>query len=80
MRLLARRADFGYGNARLRARKAGLLGRAEYEALIGKNVDAALGSLSETPYGPEVEAALTRHHGAQRLHEAVRHHLARVLE
>jgi V/A-type H+-transporting ATPase subunit C len=80
LRLLARRADFGYGNARLRARKAGLLGWADYEALIGKDVDAALGALSETPYGPEVEAALTRHHGAQRLHEAVRHHLARVLE
>ena len=80
MRLLARRADFGYGNARLRARKADLLGRADYEALIGKDVDAILGALSETPYGPEVEAALTRHHGAQRLHEAVRHHLARVLE
>ena len=80
MRLLARPADFGYGNARLRARKADLLDRAGYETLIGKDVDVMLGALSETPYGPEVEAALTRHHGAQRLHEAVRHHLARVLE
>ncbi|WP_166172612.1 V-type ATPase subunit [Rubrobacter tropicus] len=80
MKLLTRRADFGYGNARLRARRADLLGRAGYEALIGKDVDAILGALSETPYGPEVEAALTRHHGAHRLREAVRHHLARVLE
>jgi V/A-type H+-transporting ATPase subunit C len=80
LRLLARRADFGYGNARLRARKAGLLGRSEYEALIGKDVDAMLGALSGTPYGPEVDAALTRHHGVQRLHEAVRLHLAHVLE
>jgi V/A-type H+-transporting ATPase subunit C len=80
LRLLARRADFGYGNARLRARKAGLLGRPEYEALIGKDVDAMLGALSGTPYGPEVDAALTRHHGVQRLHEAVRLHLAHVLE
>jgi V/A-type H+-transporting ATPase subunit C len=80
LRLLARWADFGYGNARLRARKAGLLGRSEYEALIGKDVDAMLGALSGTPYGPEVDAALTRHHGVQRLHEAVRLHLAHVLE
>lgn len=80
MRPLARRADFGYGNARLRARKAGLLSRADYEDLPGKDVDGVLGALSGTPYGPEVEAALTRHHGARRLHEAVRHHLARVLE
>jgi vacuolar-type H+-ATPase subunit C/Vma6 len=80
LRLLAPRADFGYGNARLRARKADLLARADYEALLGKDVDGVLGALSETPYAPEVEAALTRYHGARRLHEAVRHHLARALE
>lgn len=85
MRLLSpdagsRRGDFGYGNARLRARRSGLLSRADYDALLDRDVDAILGALSETPYGPEVEAALTRHHGVQRLHEAVRRHLARSLE
>ena len=85
MRLLlkdvgSRRADFAYGNARLRARRSKMLSREDYEALMGRDVDAVLGALSGTPYGPEVEAALTRHHGAQRLHEAVRRHLARSLE
>jgi len=75
------RADFGYGNARLRARKAGLLSRADYDALLGKkDVDGILGALADSPHGPEVEEALTRHHGTQRLQEAVRHHLARSLE
>lgn len=80
MRLLAPQSDFAYGNARLRARKAGLLGRADYEDLISKDIEAILGSLSRTPLGPEVEAALTRYGGARRVHEAVRLHLARSLE
>lgn len=80
MRLLAPRADFAYGNARLRARRASLLDRSDYEGLLDKDVEGLLGTLSSTPYGPEVEAALVRHHGARRLHEAVRQHLARSLE
>lgn len=80
MRLLAPRADFGYGNARLRARKAALLVREDYDELLGKDVDGILGALSGTLYGPEVDEALTRYHGVQRLHEAVRRHLARSLE
>ena len=78
--LFRQRADFGYGNARLRARRSGMLGRADYEVLLDRDVDAVLGALADTPYGPEIEAALTRHHGAHRLHEAVRRHLARSLE
>lgn len=80
LRLFAPRADFTYGNARLRARKAGLLARADYEDLLGKDLETLVGALSATPYGPEVEAALTRYHGVRRLHEAVRRHLARSLE
>lgn len=80
MRLLAPRADFAYGNARLRARKARLLARADYEDLLGKDVESIVGALSATPYEPELEEALTRHHGTRRLHEAVRRHLARSLE
>ena len=79
MRLLAR-ADFAYGNARLRARKGDLLQAADYELLVGKDIEALLGALDATPYAPDVEAALTRHRGARRLHEAVRLHLARSLE
>ena len=80
MRLLQPRADFNYGNARLRARKTLLLGRADYESLLGKDVDAVLGTLASTAYGPEIEGALTRFRGARRLHEAVRVNLGRSLE
>lgn len=79
MRLLTS-ADFVYGNARLRARKGDLLQAADYERLVGKDVEALLGALAATPYAPDVEAALTRHHGVRRLHEAIRLHLARSLE
>ena len=80
MRLLRSRADFNYGNARLRARKTHLLGRPDYESLLGKDVDGVLGTLASTAYGPEVEGALTRFSGARRLHEAVRVNLGRSLE
>lgn len=80
MRLLRSRADFGYGNARLRARKTQLLGRADYEELLGKDIDGILGTLASTAYEPEVDSALTRFSGARRLHEAVRVNLGRSLE
>ena len=80
MRLLQPRADFNYGNARLRARKTHLLSRSDYESLLGKEVDGVLGTLASTAYGPEVEGALTRFSGARRLHEAVRLNLGRSLE
>jgi V/A-type H+-transporting ATPase subunit C len=80
LRLLSSGADFTYGNTRLRVRKAGLLHRSDYEALLGKDVDGILGALASTPYGPEVEAAITRQRGARRVHEAVRRHFARALE
>lgn len=73
-------ADFAYGNTRLRARKGEFLGAAEYERLLGKDVDGVLGALAETPYAPDVEATLARHHGAPALNDAVRRHLARTLE
>ncbi len=80
MRLLAPRTDFDYGNTRLRVRRASLLDRPDYEAMLGTDVDGILGALSSTPYDPDVEAAITRHRGARRVHEAARQHLARTLE
>lgn len=80
MILFASRADFIYGNTRLRARKSGLLDRAGYEELLGKDVDGLLGALASTGYAPEVEAALARFRGTRRVHETVRLHLARSLE
>jgi V/A-type H+-transporting ATPase subunit C len=73
------RADFAYGNARLRARRGELLRDADYERLIGAGGDALLAALDGTPYGRDVEAA-----GAgdplRRLHAAIRMHLSRSLE
>ena len=48
----AGRADFAYGNARLRARRGELLRDADYERLIGEGVDALLAALDGTPYAP----------------------------
>jgi V/A-type H+-transporting ATPase subunit C len=70
---------FEYGNTRLRARKAGLLDATAYDGLLGTDVDGMLASLTETPYRPDVEAALPRARGLGCLHEALRTHLARTL-
>jgi V/A-type H+-transporting ATPase subunit C len=72
--------DFAYGNTRLRARKAELLGAAAYESLLGGDVDAILEFLADTAYRPEIEAALTVAGGKQALHLALGRHLARRLE
>ena len=55
---LSSAADFAYGNTRLRARKAELLGAAEYEALLGRDLDGVLEFLAGTAYRAEIEAAL----------------------
>ena len=72
-------ADFVYGNTRLRARRAALLSDADYEAMLGLELDGLLGALSATPYGPDVEAALQRFRGLRCVHEAVRANLGRTL-
>jgi V/A-type H+/Na+-transporting ATPase subunit C len=72
-------ADFSYGNTRLHARRSRLLRGADYERLIGADVDGLLGALEATPYAEDVEAA-QRDDGLRRLHEAIRGHLGRALE
>jgi len=72
-------AEFAYGNTRLRARRSGVLAAADYESLLGLDVDGLLGALAATAYERDVEATLPRFHGIARLHEAVRLHLARML-
>ena len=74
-----RRADFDYGNTRLRARKGGLLDNAAYERLLGKDIDGVLGALADTPYAPSGETA-GRAGGLQHLHQAIRLRLADSLE
>ena len=44
-----RRADFDYGNTRLRARKGELLDDAAYESLLGKDLAGLLDMLADTP-------------------------------
>jgi len=71
---------FEYGNTRLRARRAGFLAPRDYESMIGLGVDELLAALSATPYAPDIERALPGRHGVHRLHQAVRAHLARMLD
>jgi V/A-type H+-transporting ATPase subunit C len=79
MSVLSPPADFVYGNTRLRARKAGLLGADDFEALLGRDLDGLAESLAGTAYRPEIEGMLGRSGDAARLHEALRRHLGRSL-
>ena len=72
-------ADFSYGNTRLHARHGRLLHGADYERLIGEDVDGLLGALEATHYAAEVGQA-ERADALWRLHEAIRIHLGRAME
>jgi V/A-type H+/Na+-transporting ATPase subunit C len=72
-------SDFVYGNTRLHARRAALLDAADYEHLLGEDIDALLAALERTPYAPDVELARDQT-GLRRLHEAIRAHLGRSLD
>jgi vacuolar-type H+-ATPase subunit C/Vma6 len=74
-----RRADFAYGNTRLRARKGELLDNAAYERLLGKDIDGLLGALPGTPYAPHAPRGEPTG-GLRRLHLAIRLRLADSLE
>ncbi|MGM0576644.1 MAG: V-type ATPase subunit [Myxococcota bacterium] len=71
--------EYDYGNARLRARKARLLGEEDYERMLDRDPDALLGLLAETSYRPDVEAAVRRTGGLPALHLALRWSLGRAL-
>lgn len=71
---------YEYGNTRLRAMRSRFLTFDDFGAMIASgSIDRLLGMLADTPYGPEVEAALVRTRSLQRLDEAVRLHLAHTL-
>jgi vacuolar-type H+-ATPase subunit C/Vma6 len=74
MRLQAR-PDFAYGNTRLRARHGALLREADYQLLLGMDVDGLLGALEATP----ADTRAGDHDGLRRLHEAIRVQLSRSL-
>jgi V/A-type H+-transporting ATPase subunit C len=72
-------SDFVYGNTRLHGRRAALLNAADYERLIGDDIDALLAELERTPYAPDLQRA-GDHTELRRLHETIRAHLGRSLE
>lgn len=74
-----RRADFDYGNTRLRARRGALLSAPSYERLLGEDIDGVLRALEDTRYAPEAEV-VRRVGGLQALHLTVRSELASSLE
>jgi V/A-type H+/Na+-transporting ATPase subunit C len=71
---------YEYGNTRLRAMRSRLLGPADLSEMIGAgSLDRMLTMLADTPYAPDLEAALVRGRGLPRLDEAIRSNLARTL-
>jgi V/A-type H+-transporting ATPase subunit C len=84
MSILSPSADFVYGNTRLRARKADLLGADDFEALLGRDLAGVAESLAATAYRPEIELLLagsgdTSRLGEAALQKALRRNLARNL-
>jgi V/A-type H+/Na+-transporting ATPase subunit C len=75
----SRRADFDYGNTRLRARRSAFLSGAAYERLLGEDIDGVLRALDDTRYAPQAEA-VRRVGGLQALHLTVRSEMADSLE
>jgi V/A-type H+/Na+-transporting ATPase subunit C len=73
------RADFDYGNTRLRARKSALLNDGDYERLLGEDLDGLLAALQDTHHAADAEVAPLAD-GLERLHALVRSQLARSLE
>ena len=73
-------ADFVYGNTRLRARKAALLGPDDFEGLLGRDVEGIVEALAATAYRHEIEAMLAGSDAVRRLHEALNLNLGRTLQ
>lgn len=67
---------YDYGNTRLRARRAGLLRRAQYAALAGRDLPGLVAALAATSYRPQAEAASA---DLESLNRIVRGHLVTAL-
>lgn len=71
---------YGYGNARLRARRSRLLTEANYTDLLRKSsIEEVITALTDTPYKDDVEMALLRAEGVRCVFEALRTNLTRTL-
>ncbi len=73
-------ADFGYINARVKGMRARLLPPGRLEELLGvPNLEGFVQALSNTPYGPELQEALTRYHGLRAVDEAIMQHFQKTV-
>lgn len=71
---------YEYGNTRLRAMRSRLFDRAGYaDMMAAGSLDRMLAILADTAYASDVEAALVRSRGLDRLDRALRSNLARSL-
>lgn len=71
---------YEYGNTRLRAMRSRLLARPDYVDMMGAgSLDRMLAMLADTAYSSDVEEALVRGRGLDRLDRALRANLARSL-
>lgn len=71
--------EYEFGNARLHARRTELLGRAELERMLDRDVDGLLAALARTAWRADVEGAAARAQGMACVLEAARRHLTRLL-
>lgn len=73
-------SGYEYGNTRLRAMRARLLTRQDYADMMeAGSLDRMLAILADTPYAPDIEAALVRARGLDRLDRALRSNLGTTL-
>lgn len=73
-------SGYEYGNTRLRAMRSRLLRRSDYlDMMAAGSLDRMLAALGDTPYADDVESALVRARGLDRLDRALRANLASTL-
>ena len=70
---------YEYGNARVRAMRARLIGRHVLEACVANyDADQMVSTLAQHDYGPDIALAMTRYSGAECVEEAARTNLTRT--
>ncbi len=73
-------ADFGYINARVKGMRSRLLPPGRLEELLAQpDLEGFMQALGSTPYGPELQEALTRYHGLRAVDEALMQHFQKAV-
>ena len=76
-----RTRDYGYGNARTRGMKSHLLGGAFFEELMGvTDLGKMIHLLSETGYGPDIDAQLIRGASTATIDDALKDNMVRTFD